>query len=729
MTQPASDPRSLDSAPRWIDVALGGLRPGRPVALPVRGLEDLGGDRSRPWTELARFGGTGLGLALLERRPDALAVSIGECVRRGVPTAARATLAARSPLTGLLTEGQVGSDLGRRLVGLADALAISGRASGGDLLVIGAGALELRTLELPPDAPPAAVGRALRERLGDVTWLTVGPAGRDGHPLATLTVGDDTPHVVGRGGLGAVLGRTGLRAIVVTAPLARTEDDDDDAGELVRALLGSPRLASRARGGTFELFEARSASGALFARGGERSLASGAARAWARDAGAAARERHGCRGCPTPCGWRFERPAGEARPARFGATQALGPNLGLEELDDAFALLALCDDEGLDAKEVGGVLALAARARADGALGGGSLDGEATWGRFDRLADDVRALARRTGVGARLGRGVEVLARELGYADALVVKGQSVAPEPDDLALLALCVAWRGADPMRTFPFALASLTDERVAELVRPLPFAPRHGRLVWWHENLALALDATGFCSFSAAGLLADGVVDLDGLARWIAPASVRRSRSFEAAPGAHLLALGHALALGQRTLGARWLGQGERRDLAELDRPAWTGARLDPPELLAEYRALRGVGADGRVLPGAFEAALRLEGFDPSGGLAARPAATPGDERARSVEPSAPGTVAFRAGGPLGRLVDGVELRAELPAALDDVLRALARARPEAADWILRDDRLLPAVFREGRRLDARTPVVAGDRLELVLAIAGGSGLVGP
>ena len=39
----------------------------------------------------------------------------GDGVRRGLPTAARATLASRAPLTGLLGDGQVGSDLGRRL--------------------------------------------------------------------------------------------------------------------------------------------------------------------------------------------------------------------------------------------------------------------------------------------------------------------------------------------------------------------------------------------------------------------------------------------------------------------------------------------------------------------------------------------------------------------------------------------------------------------------------------
>lgn len=720
MTQPASVPRSTDSAPRWIEIELDELRPGRWERLQVRGLQDLG---RGPFAALARGSGPALGLALLARRPDALVVSVGDCVRRGVPTAARATLAARSPLTGLLTEGQVGSELGRRLSALADAFVLRGRVRGGDLLVVRPGGLRLEELDAPVGAGPAAIGAALRRERGDVAWLAVGSAGRAGHPLATLTAGDETPHVVGRGGLGAVLGRTGLRALVVDVPLPTAGEELPDG--LVAMLASSPRLRSRAAGGTFELFEARGADRALRARGGARELTADEARRWGRDAESRARERHGCRGCPTPCGWTFEQPAGEARPARFGATQALGPNLGLERIDDAFELLALCDELGLDAKEVGAVLALAARARGDGRL-----DGAPTWGDRRALAQDVRAIARRAGSGAVLATGLAAAARAFGYEDALVVKGQSVASEPDDLALLALCVSWRGVDPMRTFPFALASLDDERTAELVHPLPYAPASGRLIWWHENLSLALDATGFCSFSAAGLLADAHVDLDRLARWIAPASLRGAATFEDAPGAALLSFGHALALAQRTLGARWSPAGE--DPSALDRPAWARARLDRLDGNVgrrgydEYRRLRGLDERGRVPAGALRHATSPDGFDPRG----RGVVAPAPEAVRAGPCSAPGAarpgvVSFRAGGPLGRLADGTELELPLPARVDAVLGRLAAERPELDAWLRQGGRWLPAVFRDGRRLAADAAVESGDRLELVVAIAGGSG----
>jgi hypothetical protein len=123
----------------------------------VRVLElDLGGDpavaRPRPFAaddpalrRVAARSGTALALALFARdaadpASDApLVVGVGECVRRGLPTAARAGVSSRSPLSGRLADGQVGGDLGRRLASVADALVLRGRcAEAGALLVVDA---------------------------------------------------------------------------------------------------------------------------------------------------------------------------------------------------------------------------------------------------------------------------------------------------------------------------------------------------------------------------------------------------------------------------------------------------------------------------------------------------------------------------------------------------------------------------------------------------------------
>ena len=159
--------------------------------------------------------------------------------------------------------------------------------------------------------------------------------------------------------------------------------------------------------------------------------------------------------------------------------------------------------------------------------------------------------------------------------------------------LLARALAVRGADGMRALPF-LASDGGERLARLVAPLalsagasdPESPADkGRLVWWHENLVSALDATGFCAFSAAALLADGVGTLDDLARWVLPESAREL----AGPGERLLGIGEELVQLQLEIEARW--GAPPRELAPSAR-----TRLETNGLAPEYRALRGLDASG-------------------------------------------------------------------------------------------------------------------------------------
>src|SRR6185295_12652036 len=85
---------------------------------------------------MASWGGNALGLALLverarrapqERAP--LVIAVGEAVRAGLPTAARASVLSRAPLSGLFAEGHVGGELGARLARVADALVLAGRTS------------------------------------------------------------------------------------------------------------------------------------------------------------------------------------------------------------------------------------------------------------------------------------------------------------------------------------------------------------------------------------------------------------------------------------------------------------------------------------------------------------------------------------------------------------------------------------------------------------------------
>jgi len=715
--------------------------------------EEVDGVARAALQRIGSWSGSALALALLhqERRgagPNPLVLAVGECVREALPTAARASVLGRAALTGRLAEGQIGGELGARLASVADALVLHGRAPTrcGLLLIEADGSARLEErLELA-GLSAAACWRALESELGEAALLRVGPAGERGIPFANLASGGEHPSFTGRGGLGASFAALGLKALAIRAPSAAPQR----AGELAARLARSPRLQLRASSGTLELYGVLGARGELSARNHAHALDAEQGHALAREAEGRARERSGCRACPTPCGWVFERAQGAAQRAHFGASYALGANLGLERFEDSLELLAAADEAGLDARELGGVLALWSRAQELGARPGPS-----AFGSRARLLELVQALvdanrdAHGDTRGAELALGVQRLARRLGLEhEAQLVRGQATRPETSLAARLAQHVLVGAPDPLRATPFPseLGPQWLRLCTELRLPAgaadPAAPLgKGRLVWWHENLLAAVDASGFCAFSAGALLADELCTLDELAQSILPSALRDAALepdwAELAPGERLLAAGASIALLRRIVDER---------LAAADRGARERSNLAPPldppelahaELAPEYRRWRGVDERGRPQPAAL-AALGSARFAPNGrarelGLASEPRAhehacssTP-QSSARAIasdsnEPRALGRVHLRGLGPIARALGDGEVELELPARARDVLAVAAR--DESARALLFDgERPRPALYRGGQPLDPLALCRAGDRIDLVLALSGG------
>jgi len=452
--------------------------------------------------------------------------------------------------------------------------------------------------------------------------------------------------------------------------------------ELNAALLASPRLEARMEGGTLELTSAFAARGDLVGVDLDQ------AHDLESRAHDAAGSRHGCKGCPTPCGWSFEEPGREKSGARFSAVRALGVDLGLGEPTDAFRLLARCNDLGLDAREA------AAR------LAGRGNEGDPT-----ALLDDLLALARG----------------EFGMEAPVA---ETPRPTRDVAAALGQQAGARGAEPLRSFPFLVGDgASRQRMQRLLHPLPIPPNaeratdpagKGRLVWWHENLVAALDASGFCAFSAAGLLDDGATDLSGLASWTMP-GVREAIPDAGNAAEALLAVGATLDGWVRELHEHW---GCAQRLVPGD--------LETPSLLGEYRLCRGLDAAGERTPEAranlgsralldLWRGTQVEDVGEDSTIATQVAAT---------EDGRPGFVHIGAGGALGRrLGPDFDLELDLPAPMIDVLQAVALVRPEAASWLVAAGAPVPAVWRGGTTLAPEARIHAGDHLELVLVVSGG------
>ena len=314
-------------------------------------------------------------------------------------------------------------------------------------------------------------------------------------------------------------------------------------------------------------------------------------------------------------------------------------------------------------------------------------------------------------------------------------------------ARLGRLVGTGGSDPMRSFPFLLEAGGPERVSavtgidlpETVLDPERPEGKGALVWWHENLVAAVDLVGFCAFSTAGLLADGVRTLDELAGSLLPQALRVGPAWStASPGAALLAAGASLVVARqlvdRALGSRVGEAGPVR-----------GALADA---LLEYGIHRGWTSDGEPND-AVRQALGTPRLARSMGVAGRGASSVGGDLGHDPDRDPghdlghdpdhdldrrPGRVLLLSSGALAAVL-GTELafEADLPCSLAELLARLAdapslpasagRGRDRSALLVDRDGRPLPSVWRAGRRLHPSDLVHDGDRLDLVAAIAGG------
>jgi aldehyde:ferredoxin oxidoreductase len=199
----------------------------------------------RQWLE-EYLGGRGLGVRLMRDyfRLDPfdpampLIFAVGPLCGTSAPTAARLSVISRSPLTGTIYDCSAGGRFAWRLkaAGL-DALCITGSSAAPVALTIGPGRAEILAAgHLWGSEIPATVA-ALQE-LGSVA--AIGPAGENRVLFANIMMGEG--NSVGRGGLGAVMGAKGLKAVVV---------DGDQKTEVA-----DPVLFDKARQDVMRLFKA-----------------------------------------------------------------------------------------------------------------------------------------------------------------------------------------------------------------------------------------------------------------------------------------------------------------------------------------------------------------------------------------------------------------------------------------------------------------------------------------
>ncbi len=425
----------------------------------------------------------------------------------------RISVGCKSPLTGTIKEANSGGTAAQALgrLGYA-AIIIEGERQGDDLymVVVDGGGVKIEKANDYRMLPNYDLVEKIRPRFGDkVSLISIGTAGEMRMANSTIAVTDvefrPTRHA-GRGGVGAVMGSKGIKAIVVNAEgtkMRQPADPDkfkDANRKFVEGLKGHAVTGQGLPAyGTNILTNVLNEAGGYptynFKEGRYKHAdkISGEVQAdlETKRGGLAT---HGChRGCAIQCSGIYHDKDGHyvTKQPEYETVWAHGGNCGICDLDSIARLDFMDDNYGFDTIEMGVTIGVAMEA---GLIKFGDAEGA------QRLVDEA---GKGTPLGRILGAGAAVTAKCFGLERAPVVKGQAM-PAYDPRAVKGIGVTYatttQGADHTAGYAVATNILKVGGDVDPLKPAGQAELSRNL----QIATAALDSTGYCLFIAFAIL---------------------------------------------------------------------------------------------------------------------------------------------------------------------------------------------------------------------------------
>ena len=465
---------------------------------------------------LRHLGGRGLTSTLVSREVDphahplgtgnVLVIAPGLLAGTALSSCNRLSAGAKSPLTGGIKEANSGGVVAHKLGRMGiKALVFRGAVPDGGLVglrVTAEGAV-LEDLSELRGASIYAAADTLRKRYGERAGLVVtGPAGEMRLPTACLSVTDpegEPCRNLGRGGLGAVAGAKGLKAIVVDDSGAKLEPHDPEGlrelgKRFTKALREHPVTGERfAKYGTVMTLTNLNTLGGLATRNYssgvfEKAEALGGETLYETITARGGDHAHACMpGCVIRCSNKYVDAKGApvVGSLDFETVCLLGSNLGIGDLDQVAVLNKLCNDIGVDTMETGVALGVLAQA------------GVFDFGDYEAVRRLIEEIGRGTPMGRLLGSGSVACGRAYGVERVPAVKGQGMAAyDPRAIKGMGLTYAMSPMGADHTAGNAITLAVDHLDAS-VQLGPVRELHAR--------TMVLDTLGVCLFTGRVSLA--------------------------------------------------------------------------------------------------------------------------------------------------------------------------------------------------------------------------------
>lgn len=349
------------------------------------------------------------------------------------PSSGRLSIGAKSPLTGTIKESNVGGTIGQSIAKLGiKAIIIEGKPETKDHYLI---EIQEHGIDILPEKEDAGtanyeMSKKLNKRYGKkIPYLLTGPAGMSQLSIATVAASDlegrPTRHA-GRGGLGAVLGSKGVKAIIVNGKGKRLKAKDEKTfkqitKEFAKDLVHSKKALHNF--GTAVLVNVINSAGALpvnnFRMGHLENVDTFSGEILAKNCNErGGKTGHACHaGCVIKCSNIYHSADSKylTSALEYETIVLLGCNCGIQDIDQIAYLDYMCDNYGIDTMETGTTLAVA--------MEGNLLE----FGDFDGMKNLIEQIIEGTIKGKLLGQGAYITGKTLGVKRIPTVKGQSIS--------------------------------------------------------------------------------------------------------------------------------------------------------------------------------------------------------------------------------------------------------------------------------------------------------------
>ena len=436
----------------------------------------------------------------------------------GVSTAGRLSVGGKSPLTGGIKETNAGGTAGDTLPKLGvKAIIVEEQPQRDELYLL---RITADTAELLPAGDLKGLGTyatsdRLQERYGpDSTVISIGQAGEYlmyGAGIAVTGERDQRSNHAARGGLGAVMGSKGLKAIVIdkptgkSIPLANSSLFRESARIFAQKLINDPKLGKQGSQhlyGTASIVAAVNEIGSLPTRNFSSGNFENAPELRGERLRELILEREGkvgtrCMpGCAIACRNSYVDDDGKpiVGTLQYETIALMGSNLGLDNLDDVARLNYLCNDFGLDTIETGAALGIALEA------------GLAKFGDTESILSLLFQVGDGTTLGRVIGNGAVVTGRVFGIRRVPAVLGQAM-PGYDPRSLKGNGVTYatspQGADHTAGNAFGARKEVNPLGVQGQRELSLKL---------QIIAAMLDSTGLCLFARPPVIADPQLMVD-------------------------------------------------------------------------------------------------------------------------------------------------------------------------------------------------------------------------